>query len=72
MLVVAHNVGPLFFSLVPSLNDDVCEPFALKNNNVSLKRNLIYLSFKSIEMLKMHLNMENIELMYVGSLTYRL
>ena len=28
--VVAPNVGPLFFSLVPSLNDDVCEPFALK------------------------------------------
>ena len=24
--VVALNVGPLFFSFVPSLNDDVCEP----------------------------------------------
>ena len=28
-LVVALNVGPLFFSFVTSLNDDVCEPFAL-------------------------------------------
>ena len=27
--VVALNVGPLFFSFVTSLNDDVCEPFAL-------------------------------------------
>ena len=27
--VVALNVGPLFFSFVTSLNDDICEPFAL-------------------------------------------
>ena len=27
--VVALNVGPLFLSFVSSLNDDVCEPFAL-------------------------------------------
>ena len=30
MVVFALNVGPLFFSFVPSLNDDICEPFALK------------------------------------------
>jgi hypothetical protein len=30
MLVVALNVGPLFFTFVPSLNDDVCEPSAVK------------------------------------------
>ena len=32
MLVVALNVWPLFFNFVPSLNDDVCERFALKKN----------------------------------------
>ena len=30
MLVVALNVGPLFLTFVPSLNDDACMPFALK------------------------------------------
>ena len=34
MLVVAFNVGQLFFSLVPSLND-VCEPFALKKKRIT-------------------------------------
>ena len=61
----------LFFSFVPSLNDDVCEPFALKkilitHVAVSFKTNLLYLSFKDI--LKMHLSMENIKLMYVDSI----
>ena len=32
MIGVALNVGPLFFISVPSLNDDVCGPFALKKN----------------------------------------
>ena len=36
MLVVALNVGPLFFSFVPSLNNDACEPFALKKKKKSL------------------------------------
>ena len=35
MLVVALNVGPMFFSFVPSLNDDVCEPFALKKIRIT-------------------------------------
>ena len=73
MLVVALNVGPLFFSFVPSLNDDVCEPFALKKIRithvavvVSIKTNLYLLFNKSIDRLKMHLSMENMNLMYVG------
>jgi hypothetical protein len=35
MLVVALNVGPLLFSFLPSLNDDVCELFALKKMLIS-------------------------------------
>ena len=54
MLVVALNVGPLFFSFVPSLNNDVCEPFALKKiriTHVAFKTKLLF--NKSIDMLKM-------------------
>ena len=53
------NVGPLFLCFVPSLNDDVCEPFALKKiriTHVDFKTNLLCLSFnKSIDMLKITL-----------------
>ena len=30
MRLVALHDGPLFFNSVPSLNGDLCEPFALK------------------------------------------
>ena len=48
MLAVALNVGQLCLSFVPSLNDDVCEAFALKNiriTNVAFKANLLCLLF---------------------------
>jgi hypothetical protein len=35
LLVVGFNVGPLFFSFVPSLNDDVFEPWHWKTTNHS-------------------------------------
>ena len=63
------------FSFVPSLNDDVCEPSALKKILITVaalayfKTNLLYLSFnKSIDILQMHLSMENMKLLYVGSI----
>ena len=45
MLADALNVGPLCFSFVPSLNDDVCEAFALKNiiTHVAFKANMLCL-----------------------------
>ena len=69
-------LGRCFSFFVPLLNDDVCEPFTLKNTLlihvavlVSFKTNLWYFSYnKSIDMLKMHLIMENMKLMYVGSI----
>ena len=76
MLVVALNVRPLFFSFLPSLNDYLCDPSALKKRRipnvavvVSFKTNVLYLRFnKIIDMLKMHLSMENMKSMYVGSI----
>ena len=68
MLLVALNVGPWFFSFVPSLNDDVRKPFALKTILLFLLKKTC---ISHIDMLKMHLSMEKMELMYVGSI-YRL
>ena len=48
MLADALNVGPLCFSFVPSLNDDVCGASALKHiriTHVAFKANLLGLLF---------------------------
>ena len=76
MLVVALNVGPLFFTFVPSLNDDVCEPSAVKEIWIThgavlllLKQTFVFVFIcHEYAHVKMHFSMENMQVMYVGSI----
>ena len=69
MLVVALNVGALFFSSVPSLNDYVFEPFDWKKYLsllFLLKQTWCqFVIYEGIDMLKKHFSMENMKLIYV-------
>ena len=59
MRLVALHDGPLFFNSVPSLNGDLCEPFALKIILITGCKIFVFVVRES--MLKMHLSMKKIK-----------